>query len=314
VSLRASAAPAGGARARAPWDGDRARFEENVTRRARQFGLKALVDLLLSRGYAREQILFQAILYGAKANIVEAIEFRMVPLPAVVVTVNLGVLGDGTLLPAYMLREIERARDPERFYDFLRFFDHCLIENFLRAVWPEDDPMVYGDYALVQRALLRMSGFSSVSSLHWLAQAFFPELRVRVDRKAYEDTNPSFAVQMGTSTLDGAGVLGRSYDAVSQGFRIALVAEEETDDRGRSWAAIVRGRLETRMLPVLAPFQLPLSVCLEVLLHASWVQLEADRRAPRGYLGYDRIRGQPDDGHRVVIWRGVTGVGPANEP
>lgn len=289
-------------------------FESRVSRAARRFGIKALVDLLVSRGYAREQIVFQGNVEGGMTSLIEAVEFcRGSKAGVVLVTVNLGLLGDSALLPSYFVREVERSSAPEKFYDFIRFFDHRLIRNYVCAVWPEDDPAVYGDYALVQRSLLRMAGFSSVASLHWLVQALFPELKVKVQRGSFEESTSSHAFRTGESVLDGTGILGRVYEADAQGFLVDLIAAEETDSRGYSWATVLRNRLNERLFPLLAPFRMALSVTLEVLSHASWVHLESRPNGDEGYLGYDRIRATTESGHRVILWRGTTGQDPLAE-
>jgi hypothetical protein len=280
-------------------------FEERISQRARSFDLKPLVELLLRRGYRREQLLFQSNREGGATSLVHAVEFRRAAKVTILITLNLGLLGDNALLPSYFVREIEHSRDPERFYDFIRFFDHCLLDNYLRAAWPEDDPCVYGDYAFVQDALLKLAGFGSVSSLHWFFQRIFPELRVRVARHGFADATASHACRTGQSKLDGSAIIGRLYESEAQGFLIELVTEDETDDAGRSWAFVLRERLAERVLPVLAPFRVPLVVVLIVLAHESWAQIEATADTARGYLGYDRIRGDPETEHRVVLYRGI---------
>lgn len=284
-----------------------ANFEDRVRARARDFSLKALLDLLAQRGYARETILFQGNAEGGATSLVHAIDFPRGGGMRVLITVNLGLLGDNSLLPSYFLREIEHSRDPERFYDFIRFFDHRLIENHVRAVWPEDDAHVYGDYGFVQSAFLKLAGFSSVSSLHWFVQLLFPELRVHVQRGAFSATTQSHAFRTGQSRLDGSSVIGRVYESQNQGFLVELITEEEVDDRGRSWAGVLRERLAQRLLPVLAPFRIPLAIVLRVLTHASWARLEAGPGRSDGYLGYDRIEAEAESGHSVVLFRGVAG-------
>jgi hypothetical protein len=289
-------------------------LERRIREKARSFDLRTLVQLLVSEGYARESLLFQGNPEGGATSIVHDIEFRTRPTRTVLVTVNLGLLGDNALLPSYFIQEVEKSRDPDKFYDFIRFFDHRLISNYLAGVFPEDDPVVYPDYRSVQQAILRMSGFASVATLTWVGQAYFPELRVRVQRGAFARSTESHAFRTGESLLDGTGVLGRFYQSDAAGFVLELVAEEETNARGRSWAALVRRRLNERLLPVLAPFRLPLMVRLRVLHHASWARLDRPSAEESGYLGYDRIRGDADDGHSVVLFAGTTGAEPADRP
>jgi hypothetical protein len=281
-------------------------LEQRLTREARRFELKPLLDLLLSNGYRRDQILFESTAEGSSSTMVVGVEFRENP-QMVVVTLSLGLLGDNSLLPSYFLQIVEKSDDPERFFDFLRFFDHRLIENFLRAVYPEDDGAIYKDFPEVERAFLKMLGLGSVSTLEWLSQLHFPELRARVARRAFSSATASHAFRTGRSALDGTGILGRVYESDAAGFVLDLVANEETDMRGRGWATLVQTRLRERLLPTLAPFRIPLIVRLHVLFHASWARVDFPFADEHGYLGYERFRGDPDQGHTMVLYRGNTG-------
>lgn len=283
-------------------------FEERVTRTARAFELKPLLDLLRKYGYRRDQLLFESNREGGATAIVQAIEFRRSGgTTSVLITVNLGLLGDNALLPSYFMREVEKTHDPQPFYDFVRFFDHQLIQNYLRATWPEDDATVYGDFGLVHRAVLNLAGCGSVSSLHWFTQLVFPELRVRVTRDTFAAATSSHACRAGISVLDGSSVIGRVYETESQGFLVELITEDEQYDAEHTWAGVIRKRLLERYLPVLAPFRPSVLVVLVVLSHASWARIETAPDEATGYLGYDRIRGKPDTRHRVVLFSGVAG-------
>jgi hypothetical protein len=285
----------------------RAQLERKIRERARAFDLLTLVQLLERSGYPRDTILFQGNIEGGATSIVHDVEFRERPAPTVLISVNLGLLGDNSLLPSYFLREVEKSDDPERFYDFIRFFDHRFVTNYLYGVYPEADRVVYPDYGSVQQAFLRMGGFASVATLVWLGQLYFPELRVTAHRGAFPQSTEMHAFRTGESPLDGTSVIGRFYKSEAQGFSLELVAEEETNARGRSWAAIVRKRLKERLLPILAPFRFPLLVKLRVLHHASWARLDLPTEEESGYLGYDRIKGDPESGHSVVLFLGTTG-------
>ena len=284
---------------------ERRAFEARVSARARRFDLRALVELLGSRGYPRESLLFEGNLEGGSSSLVHAVTFRQRP-STVVITVNMGLLGDSGLLPSYFLRLVERSADPDKFYDFIRFFDHVLIANYLAAVWPEDDPKVFGDYAAVRRTFLRMRGFSSKSSLHWLGQTIFPELGVRVSRIDFADPTEAHSFTTGLSLVDGTSVIGKVYEVDAKGFCVEIVAEEEVDSRGKSWATVVRARLQERMLPVLAPFRVPLMARLEVQSHASWARLAGPEQRP-GFLGYDRLTADGESSHSILLYRGITG-------
>jgi hypothetical protein len=290
-------------------------FEERVMRQARSFDLRPLVELLLSHGYRHEELLFESAHERSSGGVIDAVQFLEKPIRTVRITVNVGLLGDSTLLPSYFFQVVERGPDPERFYDFIRFFDHKLIERYFYAAYPELDKGVYRDFHGVERSLTRMLGMASVSTLTWLMKLFFPELRVRVERRGFTNTTASHALRTGESRLDGSAVLGRVFESEAAGFVVDLVSEDETDSRGRGWPHIVRARLERDLMPILAPHRVSLVLRLRVLFHASWVRMGRSESSGRadGYLGFERLRGDAEEGHTIVIYRGVTGENAAAE-
>jgi hypothetical protein len=286
---------------------ERAAFEARLQREAHRFDLKPLLDLLVTKGYDRDAILFESSQEGPSSSLVRAIQFLKRPQGTVLITLNMGLLGDNSLLPSYFLQLIEESAEPERFFDFIRFFDHRLLDNLIRALYPEDPGNAYRDWDHVLRALFRMLGLGSVSTLQWLVQIYFPDLRVRVARRPFENATASHACRTGISRLDGSGIIGRVYQADATGFLVDLFAEEETDSRGKDWPTVVEARLTDRLLPLLAPFRIPLIVRLKVMYHASWAHVDTPYAEEQGYLGYERIRGDPESGHSTIIYRGVTG-------
>ena len=125
------------------------------------------------------------------------------------------------------------------------------------------------------------------------------------DGQDISNLTTAHAFKPGSSPLDGTGVLGRVYAAAESGFIVDLVAEEENDARGTPWAAVVRRRLDARVLPMLRPYRLPLVVRLKVLVHASWLQVEAGEQT-KGFLGYDRFKTKDESGHTIIVYRHAT--------
>lgn len=281
-------------------------FEQKISEEARRFDLRPLLELLRSKGYPRSDVFYESSSQGRTSSLVDAVRFEQQPIRRVVLTVNLGLLASGALIPSYFFEVIERTDEPERFYDFIRFFDHWVIARLVEALYPEDDTRLFRDWDAVRRSFVRMLGVPSISTLHWLAALHFPELRVSVERKGFPNEMSSHALRTGISKLDGSSVLGTRYEADAAGFLVELTAEEETDARGRGWATVVRERLNEQLLPLLAAHRVALSVRLRVLEHASWAALE-EGAARRGYLGYDRIRDAEASGHTLILCRGVTG-------
>lgn len=287
---------------------ERAAFELRLAREARRFDLGRLLEVLREHGYEREDILFEGAREGSTSpSIVEAVRFLDPPARGAVITLNLGLFSDGTLLPSYFLEAIEASPDPDRFHDFIRFFEHRLCEGYVRAVYPEREGGPFGDYDRALRAYFRMLGPGSTSTLQWLWQLYFPELRVRVTRRAFASETASHAFRTGESRLDGTGIIGRIYPWEAAGFVVDILVEEEVDERGRPWPGLVRARVSAQLLPLLAPFRIPLLVRLVVLNHASWAKVEAPGGDAQGYLGYERLRDKAASPHTMIVYRGVTG-------
>jgi hypothetical protein len=274
-----------------------------IAARAREFDIGPLLRVLERNGFGREEVLYESnpepVASGA---LIERVTFYGEPARSVTLTLNIGLLGPDALLPSYFLEIAEQAREPEALFDFLRFFDHRLIENALLALHPEMNPAMFADWDRTKGFYLKMIGLGSTSTLQWLFQLYFPELRAGVTRRPFRNSSTIHALRTGESKLDGTAVLGRVYESSAAGLRVELYAQEETDELGRAWPHVVRERLGETLLPLLAPFRLPLLVSLTVLVHQSWSRL-----TPAGYLGYERVRGEAESGHRIVIYEGNTG-------
>ncbi len=284
-------------------------IEERIARDASKFELRPLLELILSLGYDREDVLFESRNDGRSSGPVRAVEFRRQPMRSVLICVSFGLWGDNSLLPSYVQHIAERSSDPNRLYDFIRYFDHYLIENLIGHLHPEWGG-TYRSWQGVLRSFFTMANPASPSTLHWVAQLYFPELQVSVQRRSVRASSNQHTVRTGQSRLDGEGILGRTYIAAIPGLELVLTADEEEDLSGRQWSDIVLERLRDQLLPLLGPFTLPLVVRLVVLAHASWAKVDEPGAAidEQGYLGYDRLRGPGAVRHATIMYRGITGV------
>lgn len=277
-------------------------IEEQIAARAREFDLGPLLRLLEAEGYPAGHVLFESNPEPVSAAaLVEAVTFHHSPQRRAVVTLNLGLLGANSLLPSYFMELAEQCPNPEAFFDFIRFFDHRLLESFARALYPERDSTLVGDWERTKGFYFQMLGLGSVTTLQWLFQLYFPELRVWVSQIGFRKITRGHELRTGISPLDGTAVLGDTYMSESAGFQIELTAEEEKDARGVEWPQVVERRLAEHLLPLLAPSRLRLEVALTVSVHALWAKL-----AQRGYLGYERFEGGSQIGHRLVVFQGDT--------
>lgn len=282
-------------------------IEERIQREAARFELRPLLELLLELGYTREEVLFESRSDGRPSGPIRAVEFRSVPLRSVLVAVSFGLWGDNSLLPSYFQHIAEKSDDPQRLYDFVRYFDHCLIDNLVSHLHPEWGG-TYRSWHGVLKSFFTMANPASPSTLQWVGQLYFPELLVMVERRSVRASSDQHTVRTGFSRLDGAGILGRSFVAAIPGLELILVADEESDLSGREWSDVVVQRLTGQLLPLLAPFALPLVVRLVVLAHKSWAKVDEAGADEQGFLGYDRLRGIGEVRHSTIMYRGITGL------
>jgi hypothetical protein len=281
-------------------------FETRIRKRIRDFDLGALMRALAHRGYGVADVMFESnVEETSPESIVEAIRFVRAPRRSAIVTLNLGLLGSQGLLPSYFQRVIQEGDDPERFYDFIRFFDDRLLHNFVRALYPETDRAVYADWTATRKHYLKILGVGSTMSLHRVLRDVFPELAVRVRRVRIRTRMDAFAVRTGFSQLDGSAVLGGRYDVEPAGLSIDLVTEDGLTEGGQRWPSVVLERLHARIFPLLAPYHIAVAVRLTTLAHGNWVRVETQPEDASSELGFDRMRSPEEVRHTVVLFEGI---------
>ena len=281
--------------------GRREQLWEKISQNARNFEILPLVRVLETAGFAFDDILWKSSRDTAKANsVIESVDFSLSKQGLVSVCVTRGLFGADGLLPSYFHRLVNEMSDPEPFFEFMHFFEHGLIREFVLSLYPQVNHGVTGNWANLKASYLGMSGVSSVSTLTWLFQLYFPELVVRVTRQNVADSTDSYAFRTGTNTLDGTGIVGNTYAAQVQGFRITMLAQDERNDIGQLWPHVVRERLQKFLTSLLEKFRLHLTVELEIQQHETWASIQQS-----GFLGYDRIRGDAETGHRVLVHHGI---------
>lgn len=272
-----------------------------ISRRVDEFDPAALLLLLAYLGYRPEEILFESsVREVSQPSLIQRVEFRAEPVKQVVVTLNVGLLGTQSPLPSYFKRILEDADvDDAAFTDFLRFFDHRLLDNFLNSVYPERDVEVFKDFEKTKQSYLRLLGLASVSTVHWLVELVYPELGVTVERGTIMRSMKLEGARLGFCSLGGGAVLGGWMRGPVPGFLVTLYADEEHTEAGRPWAEEVMRRLERLVFPVLAEQAVELKVVLVIRSEKVWAQL---RRG--SYLGFDRMKGGTTKNREIQVFKG----------
>ncbi len=276
-------------------------LKAKIVARASAFDPARLVSLLASYGVPSEDVLFESNPERAGATIVDSVRFES--SGAVVIRLNLGLLGDRGTLPSYFQMVVERGGATEAFHDFIRFFDHALLANLLRVTYPENDPALFEDWPRAVSSFRRMAVVGSEALLQSLLAKVFPELRVHVRRAPLDRSAPAASLVVGESGLDGGGLLGEGSMTEPNGFSVLLVALEASPGGRRRWPELVVQRLRDRVAPALEGQRIALDAELVVLDHEERAGL-----AEAGYLGYERVGGESSSVHRVRLFRGVLGV------
>lgn len=271
----------------------RDRIEERLVRDAASFDLESLMAALDHLDFRDEAIRFRGNPDAASPKgVVASVELRERPRIAVV-TLNLGLVGARGILPSYFERIAESLSVPERLYEFIAFFEHSLLRDYVQSVLPERGRT----WRARRDAQFNLLALDSASTLTWLFSLVFPELLVSVERAGLRVRTDAHALVTGQGRLDGSTVLGSTHDAGRAGFTVHLFTEDERTSDGRTWWEVGRTRLDRRVAPLLFGTHLLLEVALHVGEHESWARV-----AREGHLGYDRIQGARGP-HQVWVHR-----------
>jgi hypothetical protein len=276
-------------------------LEAEIARRITEFDPVALLDLLHSMGYGDEEILFESRLTStSQPAMIQAIDFKTQPIKQVVLSFNLGLLGPQSPLPSYFAKLMDDSDlDEQGLLEFLRFFDHKLIEGVVNSFYPERDTTVFRDWEGTKRSYLRLLGIRSITTVQWLFEATFPELGVKVERGTLLRNVKLEGTRLGFSILGGGAVLGGYSRVPVPGFTITMYCDEEHTEFGRPWAEEVRRRLDSIIFPAVAETAIDIRVLLVIRSEKVWAALK-----PTSYLGFDRIKGGSNRNRVVQVWQG----------
>jgi predicted component of type VI protein secretion system len=285
-------------KAKRPTKDLRSQIQEEIA----QFTLLALLDLLENMGYEQKEIMFRGHnTQVSQSSFLNSIEFFSRPKDCVVVTVNMGLLSANSPLPSYFLLMLERADIDEQLYvDFLDYFNHQLVLNYIMSQAPTRELTIYPDWENTKSCYLAMAGLKSTSTLHWLFKKIFPELDIEVKKAPFNEELTVDTVQVGTPyKLGSAAVFGSRSTVVVMGFEAILYTEEEFLYPGRAWAREIEDRLLNIIFGVFAGAEINLRVFLVITSQQGGARLGSE-----SYLGYDKIVGGENQLRQICLFSG----------
>lgn len=275
--------------------------QRDIAQKIHHFDLISLLQLLQFIGYQPEEIQFKSnFSRSSQPSLIHHIEFHSEPTRRVVITLNLGLLSAQSPLPSYFLKKMDTGYvDTKSFVDFIGYFDHHLIRNYLLNIYPETNRALFPDWELTKRRYLQMLDLKSCSTLHWLFQLVFPELGVRAEKIALKRQLRTVHLKLGQTILGTGAIFGEKTDVPISGRRITLFSESESTNTGEPWPREIKWRLDDLIFPILRSVGMDLEIILVIRTQKSWAKLQTD-----SYLGYDKIRGGAEQYRRIRIFTG----------
>ena len=276
-------------------------LERKILKRVHAFDIISLLRLLMSMGYRPEEVRFKGHnSICSQSGLIHHITFHREPVKEAVLTLNLGLLSAQSPLPSYFRKRMEGGlAGGHRFEQFIGYFDHHLIRDYICNLYPEINGFYFPSYELTKRRYLEMLDLKSLTSLHWLFQAVFPEIGVAVEKALISREMETVPIRLGKNALGSDAVFGSKARAPISGRRVTLISEEDITDTQVPWPAEIKDRLIGLVFPILRPTGIDLEINLVLKSQKRWARLHSGT-----YLGYDRIRDGGESYRRIRIFKG----------
>lgn len=276
-------------------------LEKSIKKRIREFEIIPLLHLLKAMGYTMDEIRFQGQnSICSQDGMIDGIRFRQLPVRDVEITLNMGLLSAQSPLPSYFRKTMESSLSSNsHFTDFIGFFDHHLLVDYICNIYPEINRFFYPSWEDAKQRLLQVLDLKSCSTLHWLFQLVFPEIGLQVEKALLSRSLKTIPIRVGKTRIGSDAVFGKRAIVPIYGSRITLFSEEEMTETRIPWPEEIKNRLIRLIYPVLRPTGIDLEINLVLKSQRRWARLHAET-----YLGYDRIRNGHISYRRVRIFRG----------
>ena len=275
--------------------------KRKISRKSHEFDIISLLRLLKSLGYNPDEIRYKGHnSICSQSGLIQGVIFSDHPVREVVITLNLGLLSAQTPLPSYFRKMMEAdITGGRRFEDFVAYFDHHLIRDYVCNIYPEINRFYFPSWELSKRRYLEMLDLRSINTLHWLFQMVFPEIGVKVEKVPLGRGMQTDTIRLGRNRLGGNAVFGGKALAPISGPRVTLVSEEDLTDTQIPWPREIKDRLNRLIFPLLRPIGIDMEINLVLKSQTRWARLHLET-----YLGYDRIRNGADSYRQIRIFRG----------
>ena len=279
-------------------------LEKKISKKIHEFDIISLLRLLMSMNYRLDEIRFNGRnSICSQSSLIHGIKFYNEPVREVVITLNLGLLSAQSPLPGYFRKKVESdITGSRRFNEFIGYFDHQLIRNYIFNLYPEINSFYFSSWELTKRRYLETLDLKSCNTLHWLFQIVFPELSVKVEKVLLNRDLKTVPIRLGKCMLGSDTAFGSKSRVPIHGRQVTLYSEEDSTDTQVPWPREMKDRLKNLVFPLLRPTGIDMEINLVLKSQKRWARLHSGT-----YLGYDRIRNGGESYRRIRIFRGHIG-------
>ncbi|MCP4582198.1 MAG: hypothetical protein GY839_11335 [candidate division Zixibacteria bacterium] len=236
-------------------------LEARINSRISDFDLLALMRLLQHEGFDPGCILFQS--HRTESSIYSLIHEVILKENWAVISINIGLLSSQSPLPDYFFKNMESdSLDQEKFIYFIRFFDHIMILNYIKNVYPEISQEYFSNWEWTKRQYLELLNLKSISVQHWLFQLVYPEFKIVSKRGKSYQTVQSDSFELGGSRFSDGAVLGGKLRIPVSSTRIVIRYENEFIGICDKWIDLVNDRFYSRLYHLFVDKEIHLDITM----------------------------------------------------
>lgn len=266
------------------------KIEDKIIKHKAHFDLLALIRLLQEQRYT--SIWFESSdSLTSEVSIIDRIVFIET---RVIITLNIGLLSPQSTLPSYFFRvRDEIIENVDDFNTFLHYFDHILISDYIRNMYPQLNSVYFGDWNRYKNTFLSLSNLKSRRTVHYIFAALYPEYSVTSTGIEGTPLVEKDKTALGEIQLGSPYHLGDIYPDYCPGIRIILTQGE---------MGISLEETYNRLLHTILPLLANTAFYLEVKITGIMEPLHTGEEYS---LGFRRllIKGKKDD---LLLFAGKT--------
>ncbi len=271
---------------------------KQINSRLADFDLLALLRLLQMEGYKINDIWFSS--HESLASQDRLVEHVKLINERAFLSINLGLLGVHSPLPSTVFQQLDKASIKQRsLSDFLGFFDHLLILNYLGNLYPQINTDLFCDWEESNRQYLQIQNMRSRSSLYWLFQLVFPEFEITLKDNQFSNLVDSQSIYLGTLILGNESTFGGKRQLKISSLHIHLGLQREDYQPYLNWAEEALRRVEELIFPLLDGLEVYLKITFELGEHDHSLHL-----VPNSSLGYEILKTRELKRYQLCLHQG----------